>query len=86
MSTVENVAASDPAAPAAADPRLGKAMADLNSILVPGERIEATAVQRRLFALTHRRMIMAATTGRLIAMARAGSSAGSSSRTSAGRT
>ena len=70
MSTVENVAASDPAAPAAADPRLGKAMADLNSILVPGERIEATAVQRRLFALTHRRMIMAATTGRLIAMAR----------------
>jgi len=58
------------AAPAGVDPRLGKALVDLNSILVPGERIEATAVQRRLFALTHRRIILAATTGRLIGMAR----------------
>ena len=55
---------------APADPRLAKAMQDMNAILVPGERIEATAVQRRLFALTHRRILLAATSGRFIAMAR----------------
>ncbi len=70
MSTVESSAIAGQPAAAVVDPRLGKALADLNSILVPGERIEATAAQRRLFALTHRRMLLAATSGRLIAMAR----------------
>lgn len=70
MSTIETSAvggqtpASEPAA------GLEKAMADLNAVLVPGERLEAIAVQRRLFALTHRRVIVAATSGRLIGMSR----------------
>ena len=34
------------------------------SFLVPGERLTAYAVQRRLFALMHRRTIVGATTGR----------------------
>jgi hypothetical protein len=38
----------------------------LRSLLIEGERIEASAVQRRLFALKHRRIMVAATTGRLI--------------------
>jgi len=42
----------------------------LASLLVPGEAIEAYAVQRRFFALTHRRELVAATTGRLIGMKR----------------
>ncbi len=70
MSTVESSAIAGQPAAAGMDARLGKALADLNSILVPGERIEATAAQRRLFALTHRRMLLAATSGRLIGMAR----------------
>lgn len=70
MSTIEPAAvggqtpASDPGA------GLEKAMADLNAVLVPGERLEAMAVQRRLFALAHRRVIVAATSGRLIGMSR----------------
>ncbi len=54
----------------ATDPRIAKAVEDFNAILVPGERIEVMAVQRRLFALTHRRIVLAATTGRFIAMRR----------------
>lgn len=69
MSTPEITVNAQAAAPPA-DPRLAKAMEDLNAILVPGERIEVTAVQRRLFALTHRRLILAATSGRFIAMTR----------------
>jgi hypothetical protein len=38
----------------------------LRSLLIEGERIEACAVQRRVFALRHRRIMVAATTGRLI--------------------
>jgi hypothetical protein len=38
----------------------------LRSLLIEGERIEACAVQRRVFALKHRRIMVAATTGRLI--------------------
>lgn len=47
-----------------------KAFSNLNSMLVSGEKIQAYAIQRRLFALTHRRSLVAATTGRLIGMAR----------------
>lgn len=50
--------------------RLLRALEELESLLVPGESLQAFAVQRRLFALTHRRMMVAATTGRLIGMQR----------------
>jgi hypothetical protein len=52
------------------EPRLMRALEQLAALLVPGEAIEACAVQRRLFALTHRRTVVAATTGRLIDMQR----------------
>lgn len=42
----------------------------LLSMLVPGESILALAVQRRLFALSHRRVTVAATTGRLLGISR----------------
>jgi len=49
---------------AAPEPRL---LEQISSMLIPGETIEASAVQHRLFALTHRRDVVAATTGRFIA-------------------
>lgn len=52
------------------DPQLDKALAELKSLLVPGESLDAFAVQRRLFALVHRRSLVAATSGRLIGMTR----------------
>lgn len=52
------------------DARIQKGLADFQSLLVPEESIEAYAVQRRIFALTHRRVIVCASTGRLIGMAR----------------
>ena len=42
----------------------------LRSLLIPGEELEACAIQRRLFALTHRRAMVAATSGRLIIVQR----------------
>ena len=42
----------------------------LQSLLIPGERLECHAVQHRLFALTHRRQVVGATSGRLIAVQR----------------
>ena len=42
----------------------------VRSLLIPGERLESYAVQRRLFALTHRRLVVGATSGRLIAVHR----------------
>jgi hypothetical protein len=42
----------------------------IQSLLIPGERLESHAIQRRLFALTHRRTVVGATTGRLIAVHR----------------
>jgi hypothetical protein len=52
------------------DANIEKALGQLRALLVPGETIEAVAVQRRLFALTHRRVIVAATSGRFIGMSR----------------
>ncbi len=52
------------------EPSVVKAVTELNGILVPGERLLAYAVQRRLFALTHRREVVAATSGRFIAITR----------------
>jgi putative oligomerization/nucleic acid binding protein len=53
-----------------AEPRLLQALEQIASLLVPGETIEAWAVQRRFLALPHRRALVAATTGRLIDMQR----------------
>ena len=68
----KGAAASAPAVGGAADddPRVGSFLGQLHSILVPGETLEAFAVQRRLFALTHRRMLVAATSGRYVIISR----------------
>ncbi|WP_208446963.1 MULTISPECIES: hypothetical protein [Burkholderia] len=42
---------------------LPKASAHLESMLVDGEKVQASTIQRRLFALTHRRSLVAATSG-----------------------
>jgi hypothetical protein len=52
------------------EPRLVRALEQVVSLLVPGETIEAYAVHRRFFALTHRRALVVATSGRLIDMHR----------------
>jgi hypothetical protein len=49
---------------------LERPLADLRSVLIPGETLEAWVVQRRLYALNHRRVLIAATSGRLIALTR----------------
>ena len=49
---------------------LAKALGDLRSVLIVGESIEAWAIQRRMFAVAHRRVIVAATSGRLIIITR----------------
>lgn len=56
--------------PAPVLPRLQKAFAHVESLLIPGETILEYAVQRRVFALTHRRVMLAATNGRLIEVVR----------------
>ncbi|HUN24729.1 MAG TPA: hypothetical protein VMU67_00375 [Steroidobacteraceae bacterium] len=45
---------------------LRRALASLHDILIPEETLEAWATQRRMFALAHRRLIVAATSGRLV--------------------
>lgn len=42
----------------------------LRSVLIPTETLEAWAIQRRIFALNHRRLLVAATSGRLIQISR----------------
>ena len=61
-----------PVAPVAPteSPRLLAALAQLKGVLVPGETLEAYAIQRRIFALTKRRVIIAATSGRFIILLR----------------
>jgi putative oligomerization/nucleic acid binding protein len=58
--------AAPPAEPVATSPGLDA----IRSLLIPGERLESHAIQRRLFALTHRRLVVGATSGRLIAVQR----------------
>jgi hypothetical protein len=55
---------------APAEPGISRALAALRSLLIPGEELETHAIQRRLFALTHRRAIVGATSGRLISVTR----------------
>ena len=50
--------------------RLAQPLAQLRSVLIPGETLEAYAIQMRLFALLHRRLLVAATSGRLIVLRR----------------
>jgi hypothetical protein len=45
-------------------------LAQLRSVLIAGETLEAWVIQRRVYALTHRRVLIAATSGRLIVLAR----------------
>jgi hypothetical protein len=45
-------------------------LAQLRSVLIPGETLEAWAIQLRLFALLQRRQLIAATSGRLVVLAR----------------
>ena len=52
------------------DTHLNKALEHLNSVLVKGETIDAWAIQRRLFSLTNRRVLIAATSGRFIKIKR----------------
>jgi hypothetical protein len=52
------------------DRRIREAVAQIEALLVPGERLEAYAVQRRLFALGHRRVAVGASSGRLLILAR----------------
>jgi Bacterial PH domain len=57
-------------APIADEPGVSRALTALRSLLISGEELETHAIQRRLFALTHRRAIVGATSGRLIFVAR----------------
>jgi len=58
-----------PSAPAD-EPGVSRALTALHSLLIPGEELETHAIQRRMFALTHRRTIVGATSGRLIVVTR----------------
>jgi hypothetical protein len=60
----------DPAASNPQGPRLDSVLATLRGLLTEGESLEAWAVQHRLFALTHRRACIAATSGRFISLQR----------------
>jgi hypothetical protein len=60
---------SDPAA-AAAEAGLSDAFATLQALLTSGETLEAWAAQHRLYALTHRRVCIAATSGRFMSLKR----------------
>jgi hypothetical protein len=49
---------------------LSGALTTLQGLLTSGETLEAWAAQRRLYALTHRRALIAATSGRFISLKR----------------
>ncbi len=49
---------------------LARPLEYLRSVLIPTETLEAWAVQRRVFALTRRRLLVAATSGRLVVITR----------------
>ena len=52
------------------EPGLKRALDPLHNVRIPGETLEAWAIERRVFALSHRRRIVAATSGRLIGLTR----------------
>jgi hypothetical protein len=47
-----------------------RALEHLGSVLTAAESLEAWAIQRRLFGLNHRRVVVAATSGRFLALTR----------------
>lgn len=49
---------------------IGGAVTRMRALLVPQETLEAVAAQRRFFALTHRRIVAGATSGRFMVMRR----------------
>jgi hypothetical protein len=53
-----------------AEADLAKPLEYLRSVLIPSETLEAWAIQRRIFSLSHRRLLIAATSGRLIQLTR----------------
>lgn len=57
-------------ADASTDRGVYDSMEAVRSLLIEGEQLEACAIQRRVFALRHRRKLVAATTGRLIIVER----------------
>jgi hypothetical protein len=61
---------SDPGDPSADDHSVRRALDTLRGLLTTGETLEAWAVEHRLFALTHRRACIAATSGRFISLSR----------------
>jgi len=52
------------------DSGTAQALEFLRGLLTPNETLEAWAIQHRLYALTHRRACIAATSGRFIALSR----------------
>jgi hypothetical protein len=58
------------ASPGLDDPGLSGALATMHGLLTAGETLEAFAAQHRVFALTHRRTCIAATSGRFISLQR----------------
>ena len=56
--------------PGAAEADVSGPLAQLHSVLIAGETLEAWVIQRRVYALTHRRVLIAATSGRLIVLTR----------------
>jgi hypothetical protein len=60
----------DPGMSNSSEPGLASALTTLRGLLTAGETLEAWAVQHRLYALTHRRACIAATSGRFISLNR----------------
>lgn len=56
--------------PASEDRGCQAAVQNLNSVLTADEKLEAWAIQRRLFSLNHRRIALGATSGRFLAVVR----------------
>jgi hypothetical protein len=57
-------------APGAAEADVSGPLAQLHSVLIDGETLEAWVIQRRAHALTHRRVLIGASSGRLIVLTR----------------
>ena len=70
VTPIDNPIVPRPRGLALEDDRIKDALDQLRALLVPGETIGAYAVQRRLFALTHRRIVVCATSGRFISLSR----------------
>jgi hypothetical protein len=63
-------APSQPGENTSVDGGTSRALEALRSLLIPGEELQTYAIQRRIFALIHRRVAVGATSGRLIIVSR----------------